>query len=118
MNREKIDIYERTFEFVVLVLQLLEKIPKTSVNLMIINQLSRSVTSMGANGQEADGTSSKKDFIHCFTVVRKEGKETLYWLRLLSRINIKFGSEVDNISDEGNQIVAIVSTIIRKTLGK
>ena len=118
MSRENIDIYDRIFEFVVSVLQLLEKVPKTPVNLMIISQLSRSVTSMGANGQEADGTSSKKDFIHCFTVVRKEGKETLYWLRLISRINIKLGSEIERIADEGNQIVAIVSTIIRKTLNK
>jgi four helix bundle protein len=117
-KRRNIDIYERLFDFVVSVIKLLELIPKTSTNLIIINQLTRSVTSMGANAQEADGTSSRKDFIHCFTIVRKEGKETLYWLRLLERTIPKFQNEFIKISEEGNQIVAIVSTIIKKSLAK
>jgi len=118
LERKNIDIYDRLFEFIVSVLQLIERIPKTPANIIIINQLTRSVTSMGANSQEADGTSSRKDFIHCFTVVRKEGKESLYWLRLLARINLKNKEEFSKISEEGNQIVAIVSTIIKKSLGK
>lgn len=80
-NREqKYNIYERLFNFIVSVLKFLDKLPKTYSNQVIIGQITHSVTSMGANSEEADGTNSKKDFLHCFTTVRKEGKETVYWL--------------------------------------
>lgn len=108
------DIHERIFTFVVNVINFLNKLPKTSTNLIFINQITRSVTSMGANSQEADGALTKKDFIHCFAVVRKEGKETVFWLRLLERTNLKkFSTEALDLISEGKEIVAIVSTIIK-----
>ena len=63
-NEEKIhDIHERIYKYVVRVLKLTQSIPKTPQNLIIINQITKSVTSMGANDQEADGADSRKDFI-------------------------------------------------------
>lgn len=83
-NTEKIqDIHERIYQFVLRVLNLTKSLPKTTQNLTLIAQITRSVTSMGANDQEADGTDSKKDFISKYSLVRKEGKETNYWLRLI-----------------------------------
>lgn len=70
---------------------------------------------MGANDQEADGSSTKKDFMHNYTIVRKEGKETIYWLRLIGKTNPRFSTEAEALFKEGNEIVAIVSTIIRNT---
>lgn len=72
------DIHERIFNFIVMVIELFNKLPKTPTNLIIIGQATRSVTSMGANDQEADGALTKKDFIHGFTIVRKEGEETVF----------------------------------------
>ena len=110
------DIHERIFNFVVKVITLLNTLPKTPINLIFINQVTRSVTSMGANDQEADGASTRKDFMHCFTLVRKEGKETVYWLRIIEKTNAsKFSSESISLISEGNEIVAIVSTIIKNT---
>lgn len=110
------DIHERIFNFIVDVIKFLNKLPKTASNLIFINQITRSVTSMGANDQEADGASSKKDFLHCYTVVRKEGKETVFWLRIIERTNSpSLAGEAQRLIKEGNEIVAIVSTIIRNT---
>lgn len=111
----KYDIHDRIFEFIVKVIDLTKLLPKTSQNLMIISQIMRSVTSMGANDQEADGASSRKDFLHCYTIVRKEGKETLFWLRLIMRTNQSLKLIIEPVIDEGNQIVAIISTIIKNT---
>ena len=77
MNNKNYDIHERIFKFIVNVIKFLDKLPKTQTNLIFINQITRSVSSMGANDQEADGVSSKRDFIHCYTIVRKELKETI-----------------------------------------
>lgn len=114
MNK-KYDIHERIFEFVIAVIELLNKLPKTPTNLILIGQLTRSATSMGANDQEADGASTTNDFLHCYTVVRKEGKESVFWLRIIARTNPPFEKESNGLVQEGSEIVAIVSTIISKT---
>ncbi|MEK9175809.1 MAG: four helix bundle protein [Patescibacteria group bacterium] len=109
------DIHERIFKFIVDVVKFLNKLPKTPANLIFINQITRSVTSMGANDQEADGASTKKDFIHCYTIVRKEGKETVFWLRIIVETNLTLSIEAKDLTSEGNEIVAIVSTIIKNS---
>jgi four helix bundle protein len=118
MSNEKSrhDIYDRIFNFIVEVLRFIDRLPKTYSNQIIIGQATRSVTSMGANSQEADGTSTRKDFIHCLTIVRKESKETVYWLKLIEKLNSRYAAETFSIVSEGNEIVAIVSTIIKNTL--
>ena len=76
--QQKHDIHERIYGFVVRIIKLNSSLPKTASNLVISQQLLRCATSIGANDQEADGTTTKRDFIHCYTLVRKETKETNY----------------------------------------
>jgi len=110
------DIHKRIYDFIVSVIKLVNTLPKTTSNLVIINQILRSVTSMGANDQEADGTLTAKDFLHCFTIVRKEAKETNFWLTLISDTNsLEIKQSALEILKEGKEIVAIVSTIINKS---
>jgi four helix bundle protein len=71
---------------------------------------------MGANDQEADGASTNKDFIHGFTLVRKEGKETVFWLRIIVKTNPSQEKGAEILIKEGNEIIAIVSTIIKNAL--
>lgn len=112
-NNEKIkDIHERIYQFVIRVINLTKMLPKTAQNLVLINQVVRSVTSMGANDQEADGTDSKKDFIAKYAIVRKEGKETNYWLRLIADTNPEYKIRMQDLLQEGKEIVKIVSTIM------
>ncbi len=115
-EKRKYDIYDRIFNFIVMVLRFIDKLPRTYSNNVIIGQITRSVTSIGANSQEADGSSTKKDFLHCFTTVRKETKETVYWLQLIEKLNPKSSAEVTPIIQDGNEIVAIISTIMKNTL--
>lgn len=115
MPSKKYDIHDRIFEFIIKVIDLTKLLPKTPQNLMIINQIMRSVTSMDANDQEADGALTKKDFVHRYIIVRKEGKETLFWLRLISKTNPSISKKIEPMIQEGNGIVAIVSSIVKKT---
>lgn len=112
------DIHERIYQFVMAVLKDIRKLPKTSENLIIIDQLARSATSMGANDQEADGTHTKKDFISKYTIVRKETKESAYWLRALADLNPPYSVEGIKLREEAIEIAKIVSTIIYKTANK
>jgi four helix bundle protein len=112
------DIHERIYQFVIAVLKYIRKLPKSSENLIIFNQLTRSVTSMGANDQEADGTHTKKDFISKYAIVRKETKESAYWLRALMDLNPQYSKEGISLREEAIEIAKIISTIIYKTSNK
>ncbi len=113
-NSINYDIHQRIFQFIVRVLNFLNTLSFTYANQVCKNQITRSVTSMGANDQEADGASTSKDFLHKLTIVRKESKETLYWLKLIQSTN-SFKSNLDQLIQEGNEINAIVSTIIKNS---
>ena len=112
---KKYDIHERIYTFIVQVIKLVNSLPKTESNIVIIRQILRSVTSIGAKDQEADGTLTKKDFLHTYTIVRKEGKETNFWLSLIADTNPQLTLQSDKLLVEGREIVAILSSIINKT---
>ena len=50
---------------------------------VLINQILRSATSIGANIHEAQYAQGKKDFISKLEIAQKECYETEYWLELL-----------------------------------
>ncbi len=50
---------------------------------VLVNQIVRSATSIGANIHEANYASSKADFINKFHIALKECSETEYWLEML-----------------------------------
>ena len=54
---------------------------------VLINQLLRSATSIGADLHEAQYAQSTKDFISKFEISLKECNETEYWLELLFETN-------------------------------
>ncbi|MDV2989112.1 MAG: four helix bundle protein [Dehalogenimonas sp.] len=109
------DIHERIYQFILRTIKLVDTLPKTTSNAIISNQLLRCVTSIGANDQEADGSLTKKDFIHCYSIVRKEAKETTFWLRLIGDTNDNLAHKMGPIIQEGHEITAIISTIINHT---
>ena len=114
-NVKQKDIYDRIYRFVLQVLSIVKEIPPLIENVVIIKQLIRSASSIGANANEADGAESKKDFIHKLTIAKKEAKETKYWLLLLSDHNPKIKEKFSSLLDEISQLILIISKIIINT---
>ena len=114
-SKHKFDIHERIFGFVIRVIKLSKSLYKTPQNLIIINQITRSATSIGANDQEADGAQTRKDFHHCFTIVKKEIKETNYWLNIIYKTNFHLQIRMKNLIQEGRELESIISSIVSKT---
>lgn len=115
MTLQKREIHDRFYKFALSVLQIVTLIPKTTENLVLIKQVIRSSSSIGANALEADGSESKREFIHRFTISKKEAKETYYWLSLISDHNLKLKNKFSDILDENNQLILIISKIIINT---
>ena len=115
MSDTKHEIHDRLYKFALSVLQLVKFVSKTTENLILIRQVIRSSSSIGANALEADGSESKKEFIHRFTISKKEAKETFYWLSLISDHNIGLKEKFAQILDENKQLILIISKIIINT---
>lgn len=81
------DLEERTAMFGESVIHFVSTLAKNEVNKILINQIVRSATSVGANYMEANQTSSKKDFKNKIGICRKEENETKYWMRMISSAN-------------------------------
>lgn len=111
MNKQ-IDIHERIFRFVTRGLKVIPHLPKTIEAKIIIDQYARSLTSVGANDNEADGTSTKNDFIHICTTVRKELKEARYWLRIIAELYPNLTSRLTSLIGESEELIKIISKII------
>ena len=69
-------------EFAVNIIKLCETVRSRGKSNVLINQLLRCGTSIGANIHEANYASSKADFINKFQISLKESYETDYWLTI------------------------------------
>ena len=69
-------------QFAVDIVNLCALIKETRKSNVLLNQLLRSGTSIGANIHEANYAASKPDFINKFQIALKECYETDYWLGL------------------------------------
>jgi four helix bundle protein len=109
------EISERAFEFAVRVIKLCQVLDeKPGVSRTLANQLLRSGTSVGANLEESQGGQSRADFLSKVSISLKEARETHYWLRLLLAADILPERQLTPLLDEANQLVAILTTIVKK----
>lgn len=69
---------------------------------------------MGANYREANDALGNKDFIFRIKIVRKEAKETAYWIRLIMEHNSKLAIRMKDLLQESIELTKIFSTIIKK----
>jgi len=77
------DFEERTAKFGENVIVLCKSLKQDVISRPLISQIVRSATSIGANYQEANGASSKKDFRNKIHICKKEAQETKHWFRML-----------------------------------
>lgn len=84
----KSNVRYRAYCFSLAIVKFINKLPQKQPFFVIIDQLLRCATSIGANLIEAKSSSSKKDFIHFYEIALKSANETLYWLYLLRDSNL------------------------------
>ena len=110
------DIRDRTFEFANRIVKLCRTLDDSpGVSRTLANQLLRSGTSIGANVEEGQASQSTADFVSKYSIACKEARETHYWLRLLVSSEVVPQSRLSDLIDEANQLVAILTTIVKRT---
>jgi four helix bundle protein len=80
---------------------------------IIWRELLKAGTSVGANTSESAGAQSPADFIAKFQIALKEGKESLFWLRLLKHASPDRTGRIERLRRECDEIVSILVASLR-----
>lgn len=116
-TRKQSIIAEKSYGFALQIISLYKDLKKQS-EYDLSKQILRAGTSIGANVNEAISAVSKKDFINKLGISLKEARETSYWLNLLkdsSYISEEIFNQLNNDCDE---LIKILSSIILTTKEK
>lgn len=104
---------KRLKEFSLRVLKLIKSLPKNEENRIYGKQVIRSSSSIGANYAEATCAHTTPDFLHDINKCRKEAKETVYWLELISEANPQIKPRMAELLDESHQLFKIFMSSVK-----
>ena len=85
---------------------------------VLINQLLRSATSIGANLHEAQYAQSTNDFISKFEIAQKECYEAEYWLELLFETSCMSEEEYKTLQNDCGAIRRMLISSLKTIKGK
>ncbi len=111
-------VIDKSYSFAVNVLKAVKKLDRSLENYVLVKQLIRSSTSVGANLQESQGGLTRKEFIHKLNISYREAKESKYWIRLIvdSQLKGKPDEELFNkLYDDGDELCRIIFAIIKSS---
>jgi four helix bundle protein len=111
--RHAFDLEERTSNFGEQIVRFSKKIPRSSTNDRLINQIVGAGTSVGANFCEANCV-SKKDFRNTVKRCIKESKETRFFLRMIVASEPTLAAEARKLYREATELTRILATMYRK----
>ncbi len=117
-NQYSSDSKTRAYRFALMVIKLVDKLPRDTTCLIIGKQLIRSATSFGANIVEAQSGSSRRDFINFFNHALKSSNESKFWLNLLKDSEKTSISEIREIVQECEEISKILASSLLTLKGK
>ena len=103
------ELKERTKQFALRAMRLVDALPKTPKGRAIASQLVRSGTSVAANYRAACRGGSKAEFISKLGVAEQEADETALWLELIIADRLLSEKKVDLLLREANELTAILA---------
>ncbi len=107
------DLKQRTRQFAVRVIRLVEALPRGRAADVIARQVMRSASSVGANYRAACRGRSKAEFVAKMGIVEEEIDECVYWLELMIDSGIMKKQRLAALLAEANELTAIVVASIK-----
>ena len=107
------DLKERTKQFALRVMKLIEALPNSEQGRVIANQLMRSATSVGANYRSALRGRSKKEFTAKIGICLEEADESQFWLELIGEGGLIPPEHVSSLHNEADELCRILFSIQR-----
>ena len=104
---------DRTKQYGLRIIQLVEALPDTETASIIGRQLLRAGTSVGANYRAACRGQSTADTLAKLALVEEEADETLYWMELLVDSDLVPERQLQPLMKEGDELVAMTVASIK-----
>jgi four helix bundle protein len=111
-------LIRRAYVYALEIIKLIDTLNKADfATQILVKQLLRSATSIGANIVEAQAAASKRDFINFLTHALKSANESKFWLGLL-RDSGKANFKVNELLKETDELAKILGSSISTLKGK
>jgi four helix bundle protein len=107
---DKRELQNRTKNFALRVLNLVDVLPRTAAGRAISSQLVRALTSVGANYRSACGARSRAEFAAKLGVAVEEADESLYWLELVRDSKLLPENKLSLLLREADELTAILAS--------
>jgi four helix bundle protein len=104
------ELKQRTKQFALRVMKLVDALPTTKSGNAIGNQLVRSGTVVGANYRATCRARSKAEFIAKIGIVEEEADESGYWMELIVEGGLLPVTKVAELLKEADELTAIMAT--------
>jgi four helix bundle protein len=103
----------RTRAFSIAVLRFLDSLPRTPASRIVLWQLGRCGTSVGANYRRACFSQSTKDFIAKLKTVEEEVDEAEFWLDLAVELGLGERTEANRLRTESRELRSMTIASIK-----
>jgi four helix bundle protein len=103
------ELKQRTKQFALRVMKLVEALPHSRSGNAIGNQLVRSGTAVGANYRATCRARSKAEFIAKIGVVEEEADESGFWMELIVDGELLPAAKVSALLQEASELTAIMA---------
>jgi four helix bundle protein len=101
------ELKDRTKQFALRVIRVVESLPQRPVTRVVADQMLRSGTSVGANYRSACRARSRAEFCSKMGVVEEELDESLYWMELAIEANLMPKKRLELLMNEGDELLAM-----------
>jgi four helix bundle protein len=103
---------DRLIDFAVRIGRIADALPDTRLGRHIAGQLIASGTSPAPNYNEACAAESRRDFVHKLGICLKELRESLCWLKMITRSKMFPEPKLDAVRNECEQLANIIGKSI------
>jgi len=118
-SKTKLELKKRAYLYSLKIIKFIDYLDKKDFTVQIIvKQLLRSATSVGANIIEAQAGTGKKDFTNFFSYALKSANESKFWLGLLRDSKKANKDKVDQLLQETKELSNILGASIMTLRGK
>lgn len=109
------DIADRTFDFSIRIIRMVDALPQKQASWILGKQIIRSATSVDSNIIHARAGISTADFQNHLRVAIKEAKETQRWIEMILGARLVSASSCVQLQQEIKEIIAILVTMNKNT---
>lgn len=102
----------RTKQYALRVIRLVNSLPPTAATRIIGDQLLRSGTSVASNYRAACRARSRAEFCSKLGVVEEEADESVFWMELTVESGMLKAAKVTDLLKEGQEITAVIVSSI------